>query len=127
MEASGVVEELLLGAQPDGADPAGRTGLHLAARLGCAPLVRLLGHHFGARVNVQDILGRTPLLIAVSLDMPSPETVATLLALGADHSIPDALGATPMSVAVDRGRTQLVAMLAAAGATPTRAFLVEFL
>jgi hypothetical protein len=65
---------------------------------------------------VQDILGRTPLLLAVSLDMPSAETVATLIALGADLNTPDALGATPMRVAVDRGRTQLVAMLAAAGA-----------
>jgi ankyrin repeat protein len=116
MEASGVVEELLLGAHPDGTDPAGRTALHLAARLGCAPLVRLLGHNFSADVNVQDVLGRTPLLIAVSLDMPSPETVATLIALGADSNTPDAMGATPMRVAVDRGRTQLVAMLAAAGA-----------
>ena len=53
------------------------------------------------------MLGRTPLLIAVSLDMPSPETVATLIALGADWNIPDAMGATPMSVAVDRGRPQL--------------------
>ena len=120
LQASGVVEELRLGAEPDGADPAGRTALHLAARLGCAPLVRLLGHQFHARVNVQDILGRTPLLIAVSLDMPSAETVATLLALGADHSTPDAMGATPMSIAVDRGRTQLVAMLAAAGAPVRR-------
>jgi ankyrin repeat protein len=115
LEASAVCEELLLGAHPDGADPAGRTALHLAARLGCAPLVRLLGQQFHARVDVQDLLGRTPLLIAVSLDMPSAETVATLLALGAD-STPDAMGATPMRLAVDRGRTQLVAMLAAAGA-----------
>jgi ankyrin repeat protein len=116
LEVSAVCEELLLGAYVDGADPAGRTPLHLAARLGCPPLVRLLAFSFGANVNVQDVLGRTPLLIAVSLDMPSTETVATLLALGADWNTPDALGATPMRVAVDRGRTQLVAMLAAAGA-----------
>ena len=116
LEVSAVCEELLLGAYVDGADPAGRTPLHLAARLGCPPLVRLLAFSFGANVNVQDVLGRTPLAVAVSLDLPSPETVATLIALGADLNTPDALGATPMRVAVDRGRTQLVAMLAAAGA-----------
>jgi ankyrin repeat protein len=116
LSVAGLVEEFLRGADPSSPDPARRSPLHLAAAVGSAPLVRLIGAQFGAALNAQDMLGRTPLRMAVSVDEPSEETVATLLSLGADWSIADAEGSTPMPIAVARGRLQLAAMLAVAGA-----------
>ena len=116
LSVAGLVEEILRGADPSAPDPARRSPLHLAAAVGSAPLVRLLGRQFGAALNAQDLLGRTPLRLAVGVDEPSVETVAMLLALGADWSVADAEGSTAMAIAVGRGRLQLAAMLAVAGA-----------
>ena len=116
LDVTGLAEEILKGADPSASDPAGRTALHLCAALGSGPLVRFTAHTYGARLNEMDVLERTPLRIAVGIDTPSSASIAVLLALGADVSVADVNGATPLDIAVCRGQLELVATLAKAGA-----------
>jgi len=40
----------------------------------------------GAKVNVQDVRGMTPLMLAVATDRQSPEVIAMLIAKGANRT-----------------------------------------
>lgn len=140
---------LARGASPDAAPPAGardqRSALVLAAELPDTRLLRaLIGK--GAHVNLPHA-GLTPLLAATrSCSHGRPETVTTLVANGADPSLPDADGNTPLhhaalcaeaavaAILVDaqapleaRNRNQATPLAVAAGAAnwPLLRFLVE--
>jgi ankyrin repeat protein len=137
------------GASPDAAPPAGardqRSALVLAAELPDTRLLRaLIGK--GAHVNLPHA-GLTPLLAATrSCSHGRPETVTTLVANGADPSLPDADGNTPLhhaalcaeaavaAILIDaqapleaRNRNQATPLAVAAGAAnwPLLRFLVE--
>jgi len=140
---------LARGASPDAAPPAGardqRSALVLAAELPDTRLLRsLIGK--GAQVN-RPHAGLTPLLAATrSCSQGRPETVTTLVANGADPSLPDADGNTPLhhaalcseaaiaAILIDaqapleaRNRNHATALAVAAGAAnwPLLRFLVE--
>lgn len=140
---------LARGASPDAAPAAGardqRSALVLAAELPDTRLLRaLIGK--GAHVNLPHA-GLTPLLAATrSCSHGRPETVTTLVANGADPSLPDADGNTPLhhaalcaeaavaAILIDaqapleaRNRNQATPLAVAAGAAnwPLLRFLVE--
>ena len=140
---------LARGASPDAAPPAGardqRSALVLAAELPDTRLLRALISK-GAHVNLPHA-GLTPLLAATrSCSQGRPETVTTLVANGADPSLPDADGNTPLhhaalcseaavaAILIDaqapleaRNRNQATPLAVAAGAAnwPLLRFLVE--
>ncbi len=96
----------------DKADARGVTPLHYAALQGNAQSLKIL-LDAGAHVNVQNLSGATPLLLAAS----SPEKVKLLLAKGADPKIASKMGRTPLMVAAGRqGLAATVQALLEAGA-----------
>ncbi len=74
------------GADPGARDSAGSTPMHIAASGGRGPEASLLAAA-GADVNAHDNRGRTPLHLA-----RGPETIRTLLQLGADPTALDSAG-----------------------------------
>ena len=74
------------GADPSARDSAGLTPMHIAASGGRGPDASLLATA-GADVNARDNRGRTPLHLA-----RDPETIRTLLQLGADPAALDSAG-----------------------------------
>jgi ankyrin repeat protein len=148
-DVAGANTWLARGASPDAAPPAGardqRSALVLAAELPDTRLLRaLIGK--GAHVNLPHA-GLTPLLAATrSCSHGRPETVTTLVANGADPSLPDTDGNTPLhhaalcaeaavaAILIDaqapleaRNRNQATPLAVAAGAAnwPLLRFLVE--
>ena len=59
------------------------------------PLVKTL-LDAGAKVNVQDIRGMTPLMLAVATDRQNPEVIRALIAKGADANIKSLAGETAL-------------------------------
>jgi ankyrin repeat protein len=91
------------------------TALIAAAHLGHAEVVRLLAEG-GAPLDHVNNLGWTALMEAVVLGDGGPDHVATvkvLRAAGADPTIPDRDGVTPLAHAEARGFAQIAALLAA--------------
>ena len=91
------------------------TALIAAAHLGHHEVVRLLAEG-GAPLDHVNNLGWTALMEAVVLGDGGPDHVATvqvLLAAGADPTIPDRDGVTPLAHAEARGFGQIAALLAA--------------
>ena len=78
------------------------TPLNLATTYGPPELVKTL-LDAGADVNVKDIRGMTPLMLAVSSDRQNPEIVRMLLARGADASLKDEFGQTALDWARKNG------------------------
>ena len=70
-------------------------------------------------VNARDAYGQTPLNLAVSGQKPNVDVVQLLLSQGADPNATNNYGGTPYSVAVDRGHTNMVALLLERGAKET--------
>jgi ankyrin repeat protein len=92
------------------------TALIAAAHLGHAEVVRRL-LAAGAPVDHVNNLGWTALIEAVVLGDGGPDhqaTVTALLAAGADTSIPDRTGATPLQLAEARGYDTIAALIRAA-------------
>lgn len=120
--AQGNVEVLRLCAPT--ADPTvtnrfGGTALIPAAERGHVEAVRFLLEHTRVDVNHVNNLGWTALLEAIVLSdggAPHQEIVRLLLAHGADTSIADHHGATPLVHARAHGYTQMARILEAAGA-----------
>lgn len=120
--AEGYLDILAL-ANEAGADPTilnrfGGTALIPAAEHGYVDVVRYLLVHTEVAVNHINNLGWTALLEAIILNDGGPgqqETIRLLIAHGADVSIADADGVTPMEHARQRGFTEIVAILAGAG------------
>jgi ankyrin repeat protein len=103
-DLSGVDRALALGADPNATSPTGKTfALHLAAGGGQTRVVqRLLAH--GARVNVPNSRGVTPLMCAVcspAAQGGDHSTVEALISAGAYPNTADPTGRTPLMVAAE--------------------------
>lgn len=70
-------------------DRMGKTPLHLAAEAGMTRMCMLLMDSIGARSDVVDASGRTPLMAACMTPCPSAETIGALLACGARPDVVD--------------------------------------
>jgi ankyrin repeat protein len=91
--------ELMKGADPNVADRNGLTALHFASRDHSLELVTLLVEH-GANVNAQDRHGNSPLGDAIFSTKPRlDETVAALLAAGADKDLKNKSGVSAVGLA----------------------------
>lgn len=112
-DAVAVRRALRAGANPEAADPAGRSALMMAALAATGPsdvVIRLL-IQAGARVDRQDLSGNTALLLATHANRF--DAVHALLQAGADPNIANQVGHTPLMQATN-GLT--VRRLVAAGA-----------
>ncbi|KAI8689562.1 NACHT domain-containing protein [Fusarium sp. Ph1] len=97
--------------------PGGMMGLHIAAHLGIANLVRALGTRAGAMVNALDEWGSTALSWATNRG--HEQAVEAILEFKAiDVDIRDCRGKTPISLAARHGHTAIVKMLLDHGANP---------
>jgi ankyrin repeat protein len=90
------------------------TALIFTAAHGTPDMVRAL-IDAGAKVNVQDGRGVTPLIAAVSSDTHDPNVVKLLLAAGAAVNASDANGETALDWARKAGNPAIQKMLVAAG------------
>jgi ankyrin repeat protein len=68
----------------------------------------------GAPVNAQDQFGFTPLMYAATIDFGDAESVKTLLNAGADPTIRNHDGRTPLEQARHLGLTRIEAALVSA-------------
>lgn len=95
------------GADAFGADAAGRTPLHHAARPALAPVLDALLAR-GVDPNLRDAGGATPLHAAMAApDAAALPLVRALIAHGANPEVVAANGETPLGLALARGATQL--------------------
>jgi ankyrin repeat protein len=95
--------------------------LHNAAAFGPVESVRHL-LNAGARVNVVDSRGLTPLAFALASETPSIEIVRALLRAGADVNTADTKGETPLDWAGKFAFPDVMAELKKAGAKHGRAY-----
>jgi ankyrin repeat protein len=119
-DAAAVRQLLQEGTPPDGRASGGWTALHRAAYGGKGEIAQVL-LDAGARMNVKDAQGFTPLHWAVyeSLLIPGAQDVAKLLVVrGADINARDKEGSTPLYWAVWQGNPDLADFLLAHGADP---------
>ena len=98
------------------------TPLIMAAPFGSTQLVKTLLDAGGA-VNMQDIRGMTPLMLAVATDRQNPEVIRALIAKGADPNVKSLTGETALDWAMKIGATEAIDILKRAGGvtTPTTA------
>jgi ankyrin repeat protein len=121
--AEGLLDILKL-ANEAGADPTirnryGGVAIIPAAEKGHLDNVRYLLEHTNVDVNHINNLGWTALLEAIVLTDGGPvhqEIIAALIEHGADVTIPDGDGVTPLQHARNRGYTEIAAILEKAGA-----------
>eukprot|EP00752_Nemacystus_decipiens_P005785 g5234.t1 len=85
----------------------GRTPLHFAALTSGFAAARAL-LLAGADTEPRDEDGRTPLHLSIIVPASQPSIPLCLLEAGAAGSAPDALGMTPLDIAVRNGRTDVV-------------------
>lgn len=91
--------------------------IHPAAEKGHVDVVRYLAEETNCTVNHTNLCGWTPLLEAVILRDGGPrqqEVVRLLLAAGADPTLVDQWGVSPLQHAEQKGFTELAAILSAA-------------
>lgn len=93
------------------------TGLHIAARQKNLRYVNFL-IAAGANVNMRNIDGETPLVIACNLGFI--EAVPPLIAAGAKVDEPNSTGETPLITAVHNRNILMMRLLLQAGANPDR-------
>ena len=107
--ASPEMVELLLnaGAKINTADRNGKTALHEAVLLKNRDAVLLLLEH-GAKVNEKDSQGNTPLMLNVKAD---GDLVDDLLSYRADPTATDDVGQTPLHIATQENRIQIMTSL----------------
>jgi ankyrin repeat protein len=121
--AEGLLDILKLASEA-GADPTiqnryGGVAIIPAAEKGHLDNVRYLLEHTAVDVNHVNNLGWTALLEAIVLTDGGPvhqEIIAALIAHGADVTIPDGDGVTPLQHARERGYVEIAAILEKAGA-----------
>lgn len=99
----------------DAGDAFGRTALHHAADAGALSAMESLLAR-GAAVDVADMYGVTPLMLACATESPRP--CVRLLAARPDVSRVDDAGHSAVDYAVGRGRAEQERALLAAGASP---------
>ena len=90
------------------------TPLIMAAPFGSTQLVKTLLDAGGA-VNMQDIRGMTPLMLAVATDRQNPEVIRALIAKGADPNVKSLTGETALDWAMKIGATEAIDILKRAG------------
>jgi ankyrin repeat protein len=93
----------------------GFTPLALACAFGPSEVVQTL-LDAGAKVNVTDVRGMTPLMLAVATDHSNSTIVRMLLAKGADVNAKSKLGETALDWANKIGNKSIIDMLEKAGA-----------
>jgi ankyrin repeat protein len=93
----------------------GMTPLSIAAPYCSAGIADSLLHS-GAKVNVKDVRGMTPLMLAVASESQSAERVRVLLKGGAEVNAKSATGETALDWALKFGDAEVIAALRAAGA-----------
>ena len=113
--------EILFWLLDNGANPVfsedGNTVLHHAARGAYPELIPILIEQYGLDVNARGYMQRTPLISAVSYTVPwqdeqiTKAIVTELLAHGADASAVDEDGKTAYDYAVERGYSEVAALL----------------
>jgi len=104
------------GADPNGLNESGDTGLILATRRKSLPLVRILLEK-GADPNLRKNGDKTPLIIAA--EEGNAEMVRILVDKGADPNLREKMfGMTALMFAADRGYSQIVQILLTKGANP---------
>jgi ankyrin repeat protein len=94
------------------------TPLSSAAAFASPELIRML-LDAGARVNVADVRGMTPLMLAVSTDRQNTEVVRLLLAKGSEVNAKSLAGETALDWANKIGSKPVIDMLKRAGAVAT--------
>lgn len=95
----------------------GGVGLHAASEKGFVEIVEFLARETDVDVNHADLCGWTPLLDAIVLgeaDALHAEIVRLLLAAGADPTLADRWGVSPLRHARGRGADAIAAQLEAA-------------
>lgn len=95
----------------------GGMGIHPAAEKGHLEVVRYLAEQTNINVNHTNLCGWTPLLEAIILRDGGPtqqEVVRLLLAAGADPTMVDQWGVSPLAHAQEKGFTELADILSAA-------------
>jgi len=117
LEGQPDVAELLIahGADVMARNERGLTPLHAAAYAGSAEVVRLLLDHGAALEDRANVSGATPLMVAAEENHVA--VAELLIARGADLSIPDRDGFTPLTQAWAKKRTEMVRLLKRHGAT----------
>ena len=112
-------EAIAAGAEVDAVLDGGvMTPLALAAARGDPNMVRAL-LAFGASPDAASGLGITPLIAATNSCHARPDIVSILLAGGARTDLRAPGGMSPLLVAAQKGRTEMVELLLAAGADAT--------
>lgn len=115
---AGTVQRLLAdGVNPQQLDEKDRTGLIVAAMTGQMQIFAILVKA-GARLDVPDPLGNTPLHYAAERDQI--EMVKLMLALHAPVDAENRNGQTPLMMAASKGNTEIVQSLLSAGANPKK-------
>lgn len=97
----------------------GGVGIHPPAEKGHVEIVRYLAQETDVNVNLTNICGWTPLLEAIILRDGGPvqqEIVKLLLDAGADPTMVDQWGVSPLAHAQDKGFTEIAELLMAAQA-----------
>src|SRR5262249_43753513 len=94
------------------------TPLLMAVPFGPTEIVRTL-LDAGAKVNVQDYRGFTPLMLAAATDRANPETVKLLLAHNADKQPKTRAGETVSDWAVKFGDASVIQTLGSVPKAPT--------
>jgi hypothetical protein len=112
------------GADVNSVDGDGGGALHRAGWRGQLEIIKELLQTTHIDINLQNSRGRTPLLNTITSGGPSPqpegahstriiETVRLFVEAGADQTIPDNDGNTPLEYAQERGKTEIVTILLA--------------
>jgi len=106
------------GAEIDAKDVGGQTALHVAARMENVPVVNYL-IEAGANANTQDLGGSVPLRYAVLtrhgvISLASREIARALVKAGADVSILNKDGESPLSLAKQSKDKELLRILTGA-------------
>jgi len=115
---AGTVQRLLAdGVNPQQLDEKNRTGLVVAALTGNLQIFAML-MKAGARLDIPDPLGNTPLHYAA--DRNRAEMVKLMLALHAPIDAENKGGITPLMMAASHGNVEVVEMLLAGGANPKK-------
>ena len=95
----------------------GGVGIHPPAEKGHVEVVRYLAEETDVNVNLTNICGWTPLLEAIILQDGGPvqqEIVKLLLDAGADPTMVDQWGVSPLQHATDKGFSEIADLLTAA-------------
>ena len=84
-------------------DEKGFSYLHCAVQAKSKTLIKVL-LEMGADINIQDIFGKTPLLLALgTYDFKDDSIIRFLLEMGANTNIPTRNGITPKDIAKRKG------------------------